>query len=411
MMTHVNVGQLPLLLEAELLVWCARTGLTDELRSRIRQRMHQSLGWSALLKMAEYHGVVPLLYKTLSTVAADLVPTEAVTRLRQKSQASALLNRSLAQELISLCKAFQARGVPVIPIKGATLAVLAYGDLAFRDFTDLDLLVPKSSIAEAQVVLLAQGYKRRALSDELSETIREEGPYHVFIKKRPISRVDLQWVMAHQHFNFWLDRPEVWRSQIPVVLGNGTVPGLAPEILLIILCVHGSKHAWELLKWVCDVAELVRSHPGLDWNQIFVHASNWRCLRMVYLGLSVAHLMLDAPLPAAVLERVNADVEVEALAHRMPASLLLDGREGITEEQAGALYFSVKDSWRDRWWLGLQLCRSHSPVATTPPRWCRCRTSLSCLARLVVPVHRTIKRLLSPTVRGVMNRWTTYDAR
>ena len=189
------------------------------------------------------------------------MPTEAFTRFRQKSQACALLNRSLAQELISLCEAFQARGVPVIPIKGATLAVLAYGDLALRDFTDLDLLVPKSSIAEAQVVLLAQGYKRRALSDGLSETIHEEGPYHVFIKKRPISRVDLQWVMAHQHFNFWLDRPEVWQSQIPIVLGNGTVPGLAPEILLIILCVHGSKHAWELLKWVCDVAELVRSHP------------------------------------------------------------------------------------------------------------------------------------------------------
>lgn len=400
--------QFPLTPEAELLVWCARTIVSDDLKTRIRHQVQAALDWAVVLAMAEYHGVSQLLHRNLSTICPNLVPLEPLAHLRKKTQAGALLNRSLAQELISLCEAFQERGAPVIPIKGATLAVLAYGDLALRDFTDLDLLVPKSSVAEAQAVLLAQGYKRRALSDTLSETINEEGPYHVFIKRRPISRVDLQWVMAHPHFNFWLDRPEVWRSQISVVLENGRVPGLAPEILLIVLCVHGSKHAWEQLKWVCDVAELVTSHPDLDWNQIFAHASNWRCQRMLYLGLSVAHIILDAPLPAAVLERLKPDVEVEALAHRMPASLLSDAHQGITEEQAGALYFSVKDSWSERWRLGLSLCRAHSPMAITPPSWCHGGLLLSCLAQIIVPLHREVKRLLSPRIRGVINRWFAF---
>jgi hypothetical protein len=227
----------------------------------------------------------------------------------------------------------------------------------------------------------------------------------VFIKKRPISRVDLQWVMAHEHFSFQLDRPEFWQDRTPVTLGSKTVLGLSPEIQLIVLCVHGSKHAWELLKWVCDVAELVRSHPDLDWNQIVVHASHWQCQRMLYLGLAVAHLLLDAPLPAAVLERLTADVEVLALAHRMPASLLLDAHEGITEEQAGALYFSVKDSWWERWRLALQLCRAHSPMATMPPSWCHGRLTLSRLARIMVPLYREVKRLLSPRIRAAINRW------
>jgi len=398
------VRQFPLAPEAELLVWCARTVLTDDLRSRIRQRVQESLDWSMVLELAEYHGVSQLLYRNLSTLCPDLVPLEPVTHLRQKTQAGALLNRSLAQELISLCETFQARGVPVIPIKGATLAVLAYGDLALRDFTDLDLLVPQSAIAEAQAVLRSQGYERNSPSSKRAEHQHEEGPYHVFIKRRPISRVDLQWVMAHQHFSFQLDRPEFWHHRIPVTLGGKTVPGLAPEILMIVLCVHGSKHAWELLKWVCDVAELLRSQPDLDWNQVFLYASNWRCRRMVYLGLSVAHLLLDAPLPATVLERLKADVEVMALAHRMPATLLSDAHRGISEEQAGALYFSVKDSWFERWRLGLLLCRSHSPMAMTPPSWCHGRLPLSCVARIIVPLHREVKRLLSPRIRGAINR-------
>jgi hypothetical protein len=391
--------------EAELLVWCARTIVSDDLKARIRQRVQASLNWSVIIKMAEYHGVSQLLYRNLSTLCPDLVPLEPVTHLRQKTQAGALLNQSLAQELISLCEAFQARGVPVIPIKGATLAVLAHGDLALRDFTDLDLVVPQAAIVEAQAVLRSQGYERRAAPDGTHEPKHNDGPYHVFIKRRALSRVDLQWVMAHQHFAFRLDRPEFWARRVAVAFENQTVPGLAPEMLLIVLCVHGSKHAWELLKWVCDVTELVRSHPDLDWNQIFVHASNWRCRRMLYLGLAVAHLLLDAPLPAAVLERLKADVEVMALAHRVPASLLSDAHEGITEEQAGALYFSVKDSWLERWLLGLQLCRAHSPVAMTPPSWCHGRLPLSCLARIIIPLHREVKRFLSPRIRGAINRW------
>ena len=194
--------------ESELLVWCARTVVTDALKERIRQRVQESIDWGIVLDLAWYHGVGPLLYRNLSTLCSDLVPAESLARLRQWTQASAMLNRVLAQELVVLCEAFAAHGVPVIPIKGATLAVSAYGDLTLRDFNNLDLLVPKGSIAEAQAVLLAQGYERKDPSSEPGEADHEEGPYNVFIKKRTLFRVDLQWVMAHQHFSFQLDRPE-----------------------------------------------------------------------------------------------------------------------------------------------------------------------------------------------------------
>ncbi len=405
MTTQANARHFPLLPEAELLVWCARTVVSDDIKRSIRRRVQESLDWSIVLGMARYHGVCPLLYKNLAALCSDLVPSKPLTQLRQKVQADGLLNRSLAQELVVLCDALIASGVPAIPIKGATLAVLAYGDVALREFTDLDLLIPEKSIAEAQRVILSQGYERKASSVEGHQLEDNEGPYHVLIKKRPISRVDLQWVMAHQHFTFRLDRPEFWRSQIPVTLEGKTVPGLAPEILLIVLCVHGSKHAWEQLKWVCDVAELLRTHPALDWKQIFLYASNWRCRGMLCLGLSLAHRLLDAPLPEMVLERLQRDADAQALSLRMPAGLLKNYQDGINEEQAGALYFSLKDSWWERWWFGLLLCRAHSHVATDPPLWFRWRTSLAYLACLIVPLHRVTRRLLSPAIREALNRW------
>lgn len=394
--------------ESELLVWCARTVVTDELKERIRQRAQEPLDWVVVLDMARYHGVGPVLYRNLSTFCSDLVPVESLTQLRQRMQAVALLNRLLAQELVVLCEAFAEHGVPVMPIKGATLAASAYGDLTLRDFSDMDLLVPEGSIAEAQAVLLAQGYERKDPSSEPGETDHEEGPYHVFIKKRTLFRVDLQWVMAHQYFAFQLDRPEFWQRRTPVLLANKTVQGLAPEDLLIVLCVHGSKHAWEALKWVCDVAELLRAHDHMDWDRIFSSASTWRCRRLVLMGLSLARLLFDAPLPNAVLAQLSADSDVQMFSHRMPANLLADRRAGVNEAQSIALYFSLKDSWWERWRFGLMLCRDQSPVATTPPAWFRWRTSLPRLAQLLFRIHRTMRSLFPSTIRAAINRWVEH---
>ena len=77
------------------------------------------------------------------------------------------------------------------------------------------------------------------------------------------------------------------------------VMGLCPEDLLILLCVHGSKHAWEQLKWTCDVAELVRRRPTLDWSRILFQADEWGCRRIVLLGLGMANSFstLSCPVP------------------------------------------------------------------------------------------------------------------
>ena len=405
----MTARQFPLRPESELLVWCARTAVTDALKERIRQSVQEPLDWAVVLDLARYHGVGPLLYQNLSTLCSDLVPAESLTQLRQRTQAGALLNRLLTQELVVLCEAFAAHGVPVIPIKGATLAASAYGDLTLRDFSDLDLLIPERSIAEAQTILLAQGYERKNPSTEPAEADHEEGPYHVFIKKRTLFRVDLQWVMAHQCFMFQLDRPEFWQRRRPVALTNKTVQGLAPEDLLIVLCVHGSKHAWGALKWVCDVAELLRSYQHLNWDQIFLSASTWRCRRLVYMGLSLAHLLLDAPLPEAVLARLSADSDVQMLSHRMPSTLLAGRHAGVNEAEAVALYFSLKDSWWERWRFGLMLCRDRSPMVTTPPAWFRWRTSLPRLARLVLPLRKAMRSLLPSGIRGAIYRWVEHS--
>ena len=400
----MKTREFSLLPEAELLVWCARTVVTDDLKSCIRQRARGLLDWTAVIDLAWYHGVGHLLHRNLSTLCSDLMPAESLAQLRRTTQAGMLVNRLIAQELVALCEAFEAHGVPVIPIKGVSLAASVYGDLTLRDVSDIDLLVPEGSLAEAQAVLLTMDYEREVPSFGPGEGGDEEETYHVVLKKHTLFRVDLQYVMAHHQFTFRLDRPEFWQYRSPVVLANKIVQGLAPEDLLVVLCVHGSKHVWEELKWVCDVAELLRLHQNLDWERIFRNASTWRCRRLVYMGLTLAHLVLDAPLPEAVVARVGTDSDVQRFSCRMPGTLLADHRAGVSQSQAVALYFSLKDSCWERWIFGLRLCRDQDPLVQAPPHWFRWSAHLTRLARFVFPFHRTMKKLLPSTIRGAINR-------
>ena len=70
---------------------------------------------------------------------------------------------------------------------------------------------------------------------------------------------------------------------------------MQPEDLLLVLCLHGSKHCWERLAWICDVAELIGANPELDWNEIMRRSAALNIEKAVMLGLDLASELVDAP--------------------------------------------------------------------------------------------------------------------
>ncbi|MEO8441526.1 MAG: nucleotidyltransferase family protein, partial [Betaproteobacteria bacterium] len=87
-----------------------------------------------------------------------------------------------------------------------------------------------------------------------------------------------------------------------------------PEDLLLVLCLHGCKHRWGEVKWVVDVAELIRARPDLNWSLLMETARHAGSYRMVGLGLLLASHLLGAAVPVSVIERIRATPPICALA-------------------------------------------------------------------------------------------------
>ncbi len=390
--------------EGRLLVLCARTTINEFVRVELMDLVGEAIDWELVWQLSRAHGVAPLVYRNLVAICPAAVPPANHEAFRRHIQANALLNTLLAKELVMVLDALAAKGVHAIPFKGVTLAQAAYGDLSLRECADLDLIVDQASIPQARKVLWSQGYQ--LTSQDMGDGHEFDEPYHFFQKKGGIVAVDLQWVMARRHFGFRLDRSAFWARLKPVHLPSKMVMGLCPEDLLLLLCVHGSKHAWEQLKWVCDVAELVRRRPALDWSRVLFQADEWSCRRMVLLGLAMAKSLFEIVLPRAILHEIEADADIPALVRHMPKRLLKNSGQGIDEDCADALYVALKDSWWERLKLGVALCRAEADVITRPLPWFRFQRRLRWLFTCLKPFHWVaVKCVPSIRMRQAVVRW------
>lgn len=97
------------------------------------------------------------------------------------------------------------------------------------------------------------------------------------------------------------------------------------------LCVHGSKHFWERLLWILDVAQLIRTQE-VDWTLLKEIAAKLKSTRVLLLGLHLAHDLFHAPLPGELLEEIARDSAVQELAEKV-----CEQYAGISAPAAGAV--------------------------------------------------------------------------
>lgn len=294
--------------EKQLLSYCARTQITPEIAAGIRKILAGPVDWDYLLWEAEENSITPLLERHLSAVAPGAAPPTAQEQLKKTCRANTVRCLYLTAELINILRLFQSQNIPVIPYKGPVLAAQAYGDVALREFEDLDIILRQSDIPKAHEIVVSLGYKPKfdwILSPGAAASL-VPGEYNYRDEARR-AMVELHTEITLRHFPVKPDLDAFIRNLTPVKLSDRDVLTFTAEDLLPMLCIHGSKDFWERLSWIADLNELVQSHPALDWDRVLRFAQPLHAARMLNLGLALAVTVLGLSLPPEVSARVHSD--------------------------------------------------------------------------------------------------------
>ena len=349
---------LPVRPEDELVLLAARSDLVD--LERFRTATARVEDWPGVERLAGWHGLSPLLYHHLSNVSFDSVPADVLARLRDDF----LLNsrRSVVQigELLGVLEVLRTHGIPAIPYKGPIASAALYENPAYRVAGDLDILVRPDDASAARRALESAGYRSVIpLSPQQDSVYRRHAVGYSLISPHHSTIVDLQWELSPKRFTFRPPVESFWSRLAPIEFRGTPVDTFCPRDTLVVLCLHGSKHVWESLKWLVDVAELVRRHPDLDYEGAFADSDSAGCRRVVNLGLLLAARHLQAPVPSELVKAAESDSGVRWMAERIRYRLFNNNREGRARiemmledsalKQARYLYYRLFMPFNDEW--------------------------------------------------------------
>ncbi len=310
---------------------------------------------------------MPLVCRSLNTFP-ESVPKEILDRLQSDFSAHARRNLFFTRELLKLLALMEENGIRAVAYKGPVLSASAYGNVVLRSFVDLDILVHEQDILRAKDLLLTRGFRTLTQLTKAQEEVhlRSRGQKDIVLVRPdlPIS-VELHWRIASL-FLFPLDSDLLWQRLGTITLGGANVSNLSAEDMLLVLCVHGAKHSFKRLQWICDIAELIRANPEMDWDQVTGRAAKLGSKRMLSLGLFLATNLLAVAVPQNVARSIDADPKVKSLAARVMTSFFSNTTNVSHAFTDVAFRVNLREDLGDRTRLRLQFYLYKFLLAVTP---------------------------------------------
>jgi hypothetical protein len=329
---------------------------SDRRNEAIRTAAAGPLDWSRFVRVATRQRVIGLVHDALTRARTD-VPPEIVCEIGARAATLVRENLAMAAEALRLQHLFNKAHLPVIFVKGSSLAKLAFGDLGLSGGQDIDLLVPREVLPAATELIARAGYHRFDPPLEISEaqlqlllSLRKD---FGFIHETKGLRVELHWRLFLNPHAMVEDSIMAASRGVPLT-ETAELRTLGEEDLFTYLCVHGAIHWWNRLKWLADINALLASTPGHGVEHLVRAAEARGAGRAAAQTLLLCRNLLGMALPA----RLTATLGRRATERWLAATAVNVMTAGAGEEHPHEVRFGttrgslstflLNPSWRYR---------------------------------------------------------------
>jgi len=379
--------------EFDLLLACCSAEADRERSARVGRFLDRGPDWVEFARLAEHHSVGPIVYRSLSAFPQAL-PGLVLEQLRKDYERNAQKSLRLTHELIRILDCLESHGIPAIPYKGPVLAKAVYGDIASRRFSDLDILIHATDVPGAKAAVYELGYTPTLHLNE-AEQAAHVASGHEWPFDGPLGRnlLEIQWRVLPRFYAVEFSIESFFQRALRVDLGGSSVRTLAPEDLLLVLCVHTAKHVWSRLLWLCDIAETMRSQP-IDYGLAYRTAKGLGVEKIVAVNFVLQAQLFGVPFPVQFRKSKKNDPEIEYIAGEARQVLVGSADHDVQSIDYFRLMVRLRERFRDRF-------RFLARLTFTPSvgEWSTVR-----LPARLFPLYRAIRvlRLMSRFLTGAV---------
>ena len=298
---------------------------------RLNDLIPQIENWDGLVAEIIARQTAPLFFKKLPLLTnRNLIPAEATAKLQQAYYRSLSRGMVLYSTFEKVAEAFCIAGIQVVVLKGIYLSEWLYGDIALRQFSDMDLLVKKEDALQCLSILKNLGFKPSdAAVTEFISSQSEIVHYAPMVLNNVSVEVHIKLHRQSKHYDIKIDA--FLGNAEKLLLRNKPVYALELHDLLIHLCVHLDKHfrgGHVQFTSFNDIVNLLEKFKNeIDWTLLAQQSAYHACEQTVFKFLVLIHKFYNAALPEAILSKYGA------LLSKEDEDLFIEYLNGVSVQQ------------------------------------------------------------------------------
>jgi hypothetical protein len=267
--------------------------------------------WDLLLRQARAANLVArLAYLVAQRGIGNCVPDQVAIHLEGAAVTAARHRLAVEWEIGQVGRALESAGLPLLLLKGAAYVAADLPPAHGRTFSDIDILVPKARIDQAEAAMMLHGWA------STHHDAYDQRYYRVWMHELPpmqhgtrMTVVDVHHAILPETAASKPDSAKLIAAAIPVS-GRPGVQVLQPVDMVIHSACH-LFHEEELDKGLRDLTDLdalLRHFSGQPdfWSRLTERAHELDLALPLFYALRYAGRLLQTPVPASAISAMAA---------------------------------------------------------------------------------------------------------
>lgn len=252
--------------ELQLLILLSQHDLNKAEIEKI-ETLEKLVDWKLFFELAHKHRLISHVVKQTNQYP-NILKSEIKKQLIEIQQGLSRKALLYSQYVLKIHEGLNQKNIPHTFFKGPLLSLELYKDIGFRDYRDIDLLVPLSHIENARKIIQEFGFVMLAPKKTLSKKQKKinytiSHHYHLTKPNTPIE-VELHWNLSNPKTYLPLETKKIIADSINIEIAKQNLPYISKPENIVFLAAHGAIHQWYRLFWLKDFSEIICQSSNED---------------------------------------------------------------------------------------------------------------------------------------------------
>lgn len=254
------------------------------------------------LDIMEWHRVTPQVYHQLQLLKDEL-PDDFFDQLKAMNTSCRMASLGMSSWLARISRQLDTQNIRFISLKGIALSQLLYGENGYRECRDIDILVDPENVDATENILFELGFVRvvpyaKATTKQLAYFNRHKKDREYYHPDDG-TLVELHWRLIEVDHPFNPSISELMAAGSFVSVHGENIAAISEAYLWLYQCLHGSLAGWYRMRWICDIALLLKIHQP-NWDELLELADRYQCRNSLIEAVGLACSLYNLPVPEPV---------------------------------------------------------------------------------------------------------------